>query len=872
MGTRLLRCCLLIGLLLSAMLPPIVEATPKAAPLVAIYILAYDNRLDSTMNLTPYYDATLTSITNATVGQPDLTAIVLADLAGMNDTHVRVVQNGNVNTLIGLPDLDGIIDSNLKEYDVTDGKTLGGFLLWVKSSYAGQNYTLSYIGHGVPIMPDIEISTLSQPERPASSVNLPPLPTRIGANADVTDHTLTTSISGYNALSPNDLALALAIAAPVGPRLAVLDVLMCFGGSVEALYPLAPYAEYLTASPNYAFFDPTMPGNALFGLNSNPNPLQMAQHILNSYHNQLPSSDHPRILSVIDADQLNNLKTTWDSASNAIYANLLNPSQREVTRTALFNAYLESRKYDLSYCEPSDWELNAPDGLVDLRSFAHGLSQSFANLNPQVASFAAQTRDRIRNSSGNPMVVVYRLVDNDFPWFDPTPTQWIFDGPNQLGIDDDAAGLSLYADLQGLPVAGATELSWQAHWYHDDDTQLDNPHPLAFLADMTHRNGWDEVFQEYWRDIEVQTALCTPSLPAARDQAMPRADISLSQFNPADSNLAVNESIRLSVMLNVSRVVQRSDLCFEVVLNGTVVFSDSLMLTKLEAGSQRIYAQKIWQPTTAGVYSLRVVGDGGQHVQESNENNNVLTRVLNIAPTVPRRPMLNATTLNNLQLSNSPTVTLNVQQQAGSGTAVSRLTIQAYQYQGNAANPRFQTPVLRATTTINQPNLPTVRLSFAGLDPGAVVLYVWGYSSNGYSLIPAIVRLNYAPLPATISQNQKHIYRFSLERDQSQAFRLQSQLGNSNLHAWEPYIWTAPTQQSTSLGLDQISYNPTPLAGEYIVQVSSSDTSRYLFTAIPNPPAGRNLETITSKQPRPIFEEPNPFLPTDQMFIPVVQR
>ncbi len=271
MTTRLLRCCLLIGLLLCAMLPPIVShAAPKAAPLVAIYILAYDNRLDSPMNLTPYYAQTLTSITNATVGQPDLTAIILTDLAGMGDTHVRVVQNGNVNTLIGLPSSDGTIDSNLKEYDVTDGRTLGGFLLWAKSTYNAQIYSLSYIGHGVPVMPDIDIAAISEPERPASSINLPPLPTRIGANADVTDHTLTNSSAEYSALSPNDLALALSIAASVGPRFAVIDVLMCFAGSIEALYPLAPYAEYLTASPNYAFFDPTMPGNALAGLTPIP--------------------------------------------------------------------------------------------------------------------------------------------------------------------------------------------------------------------------------------------------------------------------------------------------------------------------------------------------------------------------------------------------------------------------------------------------------------------------------------------------------------------------------------------------------------------------------------------------------------------------
>ncbi len=575
---------------------------------------------------------------------------------------------------------------------------------------------------------------------------------------------------------------------------------------------------------------------------------------------------------MIDADQLNSLKTSWDSVSNAMYTNLLNPSQRAATRTALFNAYLQSKKYDLTYCEPSDWALDAPDGLVDLRTFAHGLSQTFSTLNPQIANLAAQTRDRIRNSFGNPMVVVYRVADNDYPWFDPTPTQWMFDGANPIGIDDDAAGLSLYADLQGLPIAAATELSWHAHWYHDDPTQPDNPNPLAFLADITQRNGWDEVFQEYWRDVDLQTALCTPSLPATRDQATPRADISLSQLSPTESSLALNESIRLNVVLSASRAVQRSDLRFEVFNNGTLVFSDSLLLTKLEAGNQRIFAQKLWQPTTAGTYTLRIVGDSGQHVQESNENNNLLSRSISISPSIPRRPILNASTLNNLQLSNSPTLTLNVQQQTNSGKPISSLIIQAYQYQGSAANPRLQIPVLRSTTSINQLSLPTVQLSLAGLEPGAVVLYVWGASSNGASLIPAIIRTNYAPLPATINQTQKHIFRFTLKRDQVQAFRLQSQQGNSNLHAWEPHIWTAPTQQSTSNGIDLISYNSTPLAGEYIVQVSSSDSSRYLFTAIPNPQAGRNLELVSSKQPRPIFEEPNPFLPTAEVFMPAVQR
>ena len=867
-----LRYYLLIGVCLSALLIPRGSYATPPESLVAIFMLAYDNRPDSPMNLTPYYEATLTSITNATVNQPALTAIVLTDLAGPQNTHIRVIQNGLVQTSIGLPDASGLLVSTLDEYDLTDGPSLGGFLIWAKQTYRAARYTLSYIGHGVPVMPDITLSTLGQAMPRGASPHLPPLPTRIGANAAATDHTLAITTTAYNALSPNDFAVALEMAAAIGPRFAVIDLLLCFAGSMEALYPLAPYADYLTASPNYAFFDPTMPGNAVRDLPAIMTSRAMAEHIVNQYHTQLPSSAHPRILSVIDARQLSPLKTTWDRLSHAIYTALIDPTQRGATRTAIVNAYRASRKYDLTYCDPHDWALDAPDGLVDMRTFAHALSQQFSTLHPLIATLAVEARDQLWTATGTTMVVVYRVARSGLPWVAPTSASWRFDGPDPMSMDDDAVGLSLYADFQGTSVNGVTELSWQAHWYHDDASQPDNPSPLAFFADDTQAYGWDEVFQEYWRDVPLQTTLCTPEVPSAQEDYSPHTDLAVSQLSPYGHVLAANEPVPLRVVLCATHAIQRSDLRFEVLSGSSVVFRETLVLTTIMSGYQRIDAQQRWQPTTPGVYTLRVIADRGDHVHEQNETNNILEQTLIVGTAQPQRPVVSATLDDEKdQLIHSATLAVSVVQHPDSGPAIDSLIVQAYQYE-QTGNPPIHRPVLRTTATIKPVNGEPIPIGLTGLQPGALVVAVWGASSTGTSVFPAVMRTNYAPIPARITLDHPHTYRFQLERGQMRSFHADSIDGASAISAWEPVIATSPTQYAPADAFHSITYTPTPIAGEYIVQVDSLETSHYRFITRAAGAIAQPIEPIRREPPRPRFVEPVLVLPTNVTFLPTVQR
>ena len=114
-------------------------APPQAGELLGIYVLAYDNRPGSPMDLTPHYATTLNSLALATLGHPEKTAVVLADLHKVGDTHIRIVSNGVISTVLGLPTSAGVLDLNLHEYDVADGVTLGGFLRWARAAYQADN-------------------------------------------------------------------------------------------------------------------------------------------------------------------------------------------------------------------------------------------------------------------------------------------------------------------------------------------------------------------------------------------------------------------------------------------------------------------------------------------------------------------------------------------------------------------------------------------------------------------------------------------------------------------------------------------------------------------------------------------------------------
>ncbi len=860
-----------------------IPTQPDQVGLLSIYALAYDNRPTSAWNLTPHYATTLQSIVAATVGHPQKLAVVLADLHGSADTHIRVVQNGLITSIIGLPTPNLVLDPNLREYDMADGVTLGSFLRWARLTYPAACANLTYVGHGAPLVPETDLTAVFGPNpalRAPAAGPLPPLPTTIGANPDFTDqHTPVGSPRTYSVLTPYALAQALAIGSNGGALpFEVVDLAMCFAASIEEFYEIAPFTRFITGSPNYAFFDPVGPGQVLAAVNPLMTAQGMAETTVATYDALLPASDHPRILVAVESSRLADVKLAWDKTAAELHALLVSPTQRAATKQQLVTAYTNSLKYDLTYCAPSDWDLANPDGLVDLRHFALQLSQEFAGTG--VATWATQTASAIMNTTASPMAVIKRFAHNDLPWFDPTPAMWVFNGPAPLpAIDDDAAGLSIYADFVGTPITSTTQLSWHAHWYHDDNTVLDNPHPYRFLADGPPGLGWDEVFQEFWDGESIQTATCIPALPSIRATAE-LIDLSVRPLLRPLSPLALDGPIELAAAVRSTGSAPNALLRFEVKQGGTLVYSNTVNTGAMITGTQRIVASEIWLPKLNGPFRVLLTVDADDRVAEVIETNNIGFFDSTVGASQPRLPIIRGLVAEKRQLWPTRTISVSLSQDSSSLPALSRLLVQTYQFKPGA-DPRVQIPVLRGMQSIVDPSLPNLTIALPpGTQPGAVLLYIWAQSSAGWSVNPLVLRLNYAPPNAVIASDASHIYRFVAGR--GEALQLTARLDpeqDVDLFLWEPYVIGPPTQQGTSVGDDTITLLSAPLTGEYVLLVRGASLPLAKYTLTGTRADGPLRTAEASAQPaalfpiqRPIFLDPETEGLEHRLYLPLVMR
>ncbi|HYF62391.1 MAG TPA: CARDB domain-containing protein [Herpetosiphonaceae bacterium] len=875
---------LLLALVLAGLAPRTATqarpATPQAGKLLAIYVLAYDNRPGSPMDLTPHYATTLHSLALATQADPLKTAVVLADLHAVGDTHIRVISNGVISTVLGLPTQAGALDPNLHEYDVADSATLGGFLRWARANYTGDVSTFTYVGHGAPLVPATDLTAIFGPAplRRAPHATLPPLPTQIGANPDFTDqHMPPASPRPYNVLTPVGLAKALALGGAGQNPFAVIDLAMCFAASIEELTEIAPYAPYVTASPNYMFYDPRSPGVNLAAMDGLMTPRQLASALVISYDALLPPVNHPRIVVAVETEQIFPVKAAWDQTSAALYALLTDPGQRPAARQKIIDAYNASRKYDLTYCPPNDFDLASPDGLVDLRHFAAQLELQFGP-NSLVGTWAGATKLRIMQSAGA-MAISERAAVNGAPWFDPTPSLWQFNGPNIATLDDDAAGISMYADMVGRPISPTlTELSWHAHWYHDDNTVADNPQPYAFLADGPPGVGWDEVFQEFWDGTTTRTAACIPSIPRSRTKESLGDLAVFVRPRTLPSTVALNQPVQFSAIVTTTHEAASPLVRFKVTQEGKTMFEDSVNAGYLVTGTHRPLASAPWIPTALGAWQLEVTVDAQDVIAETNEANNQVRWAGKTVDTAASPPRITAMVANNRQFVASPAVPLIVDADP-TGDAPTGLLVQMYQFVPSSS-PSVRVPVLRGQQQIPASALPNVALALPeSIRPGALVLHVGGKSASGWSQQPAVVNLNYAPANAALPADVNHFYRFTALRGQKIQINLDLTDGqNADLFVWEPYVVGSPPLSASAPGPDAIRLDPVRLGGEYVIVVrGDSKAVTYSLTASQN---GAPLREDASAQPaqavapteRPRFVEPVAEQPQPSAYLPLLIR
>lgn len=494
--------------------------TPAFISKLGLYVLAYDNAAEANYNLSAKYEATVNRLVTATTNVPDSVVVILADLGADDDTHIIVATNGVATTLNCLPNSDRVLDTSILEYDVTDGQTLADFLVWGKTAFQPASATaFSYIGHGNPVTPyseppiseivTVTAKTADSPHKTTTTVDaLSPLPTRLDANPSFTDHHAPAA-GELGLITPHALAVALAQATNNGAdRFDVVDLLHCFAASIDELYEVAPYAGGLIGSPNYAFFDPTMPGVAF--------EQSLPEDIIAAYDNLHPATEHPHIIMSIEGDTVTDTVDAWANVSQELINEF--DANAGLTANRLMDAYLNSVKYDTSVCDADvDWALEPPDALSDMKSFALELQAIYAGQNVTLTNALSDTVNSLEGS------ILTTVAQSGTPYFEEdNPDYWAF-----LGGE---SGVSLWTPFQPTQIDGTLYLPWQSLWYTDtrsyslaDNVEIGNPHPFRFIT-AAAQPTWANVLARFWQEqgirpgVDVDTFFCTSELIPMKEE------------------------------------------------------------------------------------------------------------------------------------------------------------------------------------------------------------------------------------------------------------------------------------------------------------------------------------------------------------------
>ncbi|MGB0384969.1 MAG: fibronectin type III domain-containing protein [Ardenticatenaceae bacterium] len=833
----------------------VTEVTQPA--LLAIYALAFDTL--PTNDLSWAYSDVMQGLRTATANDANKRAIVVVDMPGADNTLIYELEGGNETLISGLPDTSGDLSSAIHEYDMTDGATLGGFVLWARNMYPADKTTFSYVGHGAPLIPETDFDPIfdpNAPPAPSSPGDLFPLPGRQDAHPSFTDVTPNAKI-----LSVYQLSEALRIGTNDGANpLDVADLVHCFASTIEEYVALHPYADAMTGSPNYAFFAPEMLGEALDGIAPSAEANTIADRIIKEYDRAIeshddsdtPSDDHPRLLVAVDSDKIPAIKQKWNEVSYYLWQNF--------NKTKIENAYLNSAHYDTTYCldenGTQDWALASPDAVVDLKKFATELKQEFGSpVSIPVNTLELLIDDAIINS--------YR--QNGQPWFadvTPQPT-WDFDNNSGIGI---------YADFVGTPKNADTHLSWHAHFYTDTVT-TDNPHPYAFLQGDFAGINWADVFYRFWEGTSnLKTDACLPELPPLPDTG----ELAVTQIIfPQAATVSDKSPLQIMAVISTAHAAVKTTVAFTVTQSSTTVFSDVVHIPGvLMTGTHSVQASQAWvpalaNPAVAEPFTLEVMVDHDNHVSETNELDNLLTMSDVVAPALANpRPIITATIANNLQWITDTTASLHVVQAASTQPPpVQTVEVQVYQYVAGSA-PNTQVPVLLNSQSFSSLSLPqAVNVSLNGLTPGPVVLHVWGWSTGGVTVYPSIVKFNYIPPNTALAAGEQHDFLFNPNAGDTLEFDLNALTGDPNMFLWTPINFGVPTWSATAVGSDYL--NPSaPVSGEYLLSVYGQSSGTYTLTTKRNgvPYARRaaraNNPNAYVPNGRPTFSEPIPEAPS----------
>lgn len=650
--------------------------TPQAqTQVLTIHFLSFDNHADDVdTNISPLYRAVVETIVEATRAAPNTTAALVVDLDGIGDSHVIIVRQGVIERVLGastlndqlaekfagwnlaqtpearLPNSSGNLSTPaVFEYYMTDANILGGILRWLFTTYvqdaAATRILVSYIGHGVGVVPDAELSTIlgasyCNGTPPFGVVNantgIIALPSSRGAHPAFTDchGSFDAGAQQYRPtlLAPRSLATALQSAFANSPvkQIDVLDLFHCFALSLEALVEFVPngvpLAKMVIGSPNYTFFAPEMTSAAIVANTGTASPQEWAGALINHYDSVLraglstpeESTYYPRLLLAVDGAQIGAIADQLNRLATALVAAWPDPAKRTSIQQSLRDAYSAAGKYDTTYCsiDPAArrWELGAPDALTDLGDFAQKLSTMLTD--PQISAEAQALYAAVSEAIGE-----RRIAENGIPYGltpDATST-WDF---------THHSGISLYSDFvrDSLPAPIGDTRNWQAHWYNN------NKSAYTFTA----QSQWDDLLNLYWQADDprgqVKKVFCLPVLVLLPEEI--GTGVAMAAITtPAEPPLTVDQPVNFAAQLLAESATERyTEVSFQVTMNNSIAFSETVVISKLLAAGEvvTVTTEKQWLPPASGTALLTVTADPNDRLIEENEANNALTQLYSV--------------------------------------------------------------------------------------------------------------------------------------------------------------------------------------------------------------------------------------------------
>jgi hypothetical protein len=420
-----------------------------------------------------------------------------------------------------------------------------------------------------------------------------------------------------------------------------------------------------------------------------------------------------------------------------------------------------------------------------------------------------------------------------------------------------------------------------------------NPHPYEFVQDSSFGKdvqpggiNWSDVFISYWQSsTNLLTRLCLPTFPPVVETGDLIAGPVIS---PIAGMAKVGSPLTLTAKITSTTEVHNVQVSIIVYQNQKQVFTDLVNVPIILAGQQiAVLASQLWTPTETGVYYLRFFFDSNNHIQETNETNNLVyftDKVITSA--VCPQPEITAHTLNQQQWWTANTIPLTIDQFAqtapNDAARVTSLVIDFYQFH-DGQSPNNQVPVRVDQRTLANISLPQGALAIplsTAIKPGMVVMHIWPSSECGGLGIPQEVTFNYLPNNATLSQNQAQYFTFDVPAGQKVDLTMNVTGGSTRMYVWLPgNSWSA---QSINDG-GTLTINPT-LAGRYLVSVVGvTDNAVYTLTGVLNGLTLLGMQQTVSDAPatpvvtviraRPDFTDPAFLIPgQNRIFLPLLRR